>query len=77
MIAQIDPEELMKYKDKIDPKYKNLFQNIQEDDNPIVICNIGRCFYMLRGAKNVHQMIKKLAIYSGIPPIPFVIMLCL
>jgi len=37
MISHIDPEELMKYKDKTDPKYKYLFQNIQEDDNPIVI----------------------------------------
>ena len=37
MITHIDPEELMKYKDKIEPQYKNLFQNIQEDDNPIVI----------------------------------------
>jgi len=37
MIAKIDPEELMKYKDRIDPKYRHLFQNIKEDDNPIVI----------------------------------------
>ena len=37
MITKIDPEELMKYKDGIDPKYKRLFQDIQEDDNPIII----------------------------------------
>ena len=37
MIAKIDPEELIKYKDRIDSKYKSLFQNIQEDDNPIVV----------------------------------------
>mgnify|MGYP003623497043 FL=1 len=37
MIARVDPAELIKYKDKIDSKYKYLFQGIQEDDNPIVI----------------------------------------
>ena len=37
IIAHINPEELMKNKDKIDPKYQPLFQNIKEDDNPIVI----------------------------------------
>ena len=37
MIAHIDPEELIKYKEKIDPQYKHLLQNIQEDDNPIVV----------------------------------------
>ena len=37
MIAYINPEELMKYNDKIEPQYKHLFQNIREDDNPIVI----------------------------------------
>jgi hypothetical protein len=37
MIARIDPAELIKYKDRIASKYKHLFQNIQEDDNPIVI----------------------------------------
>jgi len=37
MIARIDPAELMKYKDRIDTRYKSLFQNIQEDDNPIIV----------------------------------------
>ena len=37
MIAKIDAEELYKYKDNIDQKYKHLFQNIKDDDNPIVI----------------------------------------
>jgi len=37
MIAHINPEELVKNKDKIDSKYKHLFQNLQEEDNPIVI----------------------------------------
>ena len=37
MIAHIDPEELMKYKNDISSQYKHLFQNIQEDDNPIII----------------------------------------
>ena len=37
MIAQIDPEEIIKYRDQLNPKYKSLFKDIQEDDNPIVI----------------------------------------
>ena len=37
MVAIINPEELFKNKDSIDSKYKHLFQNIQEDDNPILI----------------------------------------
>lgn len=37
MIAYIDPEELIKYKNQLSPKYKQLFKDIQEDDNPIVI----------------------------------------
>ena len=37
MVAKIDPEELTKYKDNINPKYKYIFHNIQEDDNPIVV----------------------------------------
>ena len=37
MIAQIDPEEIIKYRNQLSPKYKYLFRNIQEDDNPIVI----------------------------------------
>ena len=37
MVAYIDPEILMEHKDKIGPEYKKIFQNIQEDDNPIVI----------------------------------------
>ncbi|MDR3093975.1 MAG: hypothetical protein LBU62_04955, partial [Bacteroidales bacterium] len=37
MIAQIDPAELIEYKDKIGSKYKEVFKNVQEDDNPIVI----------------------------------------
>ena len=37
MITCIDPEELMKHRDRIDVKYRHLFQNIQADDNPIVI----------------------------------------
>ena len=37
MIAQIDPEEIIKYRDQLSPKYKSLFKDIQEDDNPIVI----------------------------------------
>ncbi|MDL2244133.1 6-bladed beta-propeller [Parabacteroides sp. OttesenSCG-928-J18] len=37
VIAQIDPEELVEYRDKIAPKYKGRLQDIQEDDNPIII----------------------------------------
>ena len=37
MITKIDPEELVKHKDQIGSKYKNLFKDIQEDDNPIVV----------------------------------------
>ncbi len=37
MIAKIHPEKLMRYKNKIDPKYKYLFEKMQEDDNPIII----------------------------------------
>ena len=37
MVAIIDPEELIKNKDKIDSKYRHLLKDIQEDDNPILI----------------------------------------
>ena len=37
MIASISPEELIKYKGKINAPYKQLLQHVQEDDNPIVI----------------------------------------
>jgi hypothetical protein len=37
MTAMIDPEELIKYKDSIAPKYKHILQDLQEDDNPIII----------------------------------------
>jgi len=37
MVAIINPEELIKNKDNADSKYKHLFRNIQEDDNPILI----------------------------------------
>jgi len=37
MITKIDPALLWQHKDKIDPKYRQLFQDIQEDDNPIVV----------------------------------------
>ena len=37
MITQIDPEELIKYKDVIGKEYLHLFQNTLEDDNPIVV----------------------------------------
>ena len=37
MVAIIDPEELIKNKDKMDSKYRHLFKDIQEDDNPILI----------------------------------------
>jgi hypothetical protein len=37
IIARVNPAELIKYKDKIDLKYKYLFQDIQEDDNPIIV----------------------------------------
>ena len=37
MIAQMDPMELLENKDKIGPKYRDLFKNTQEGDNPIVI----------------------------------------
>lgn len=37
IIAQINPEELLKCKDKISPKYKYLLNDLYEEDNPIVI----------------------------------------
>jgi len=37
MTAIINTEKLFEYKDRIDSKYKYLFQNIQEDDNPIIV----------------------------------------
>ena len=37
MIAQIDPEELMQNRDKMDSRHTYLFQKVREDDNPIVI----------------------------------------
>ena len=37
IVAIINPEELIINKDNIDSKYKHLFINIQEDDNPILI----------------------------------------
>jgi|GEM_PF-1195929 hypothetical protein len=37
MIAQIDPAELVVNKDEIGSKYKDIFKNIREEDNPIVI----------------------------------------
>ena len=37
VISHINPEELIINKDRIDPKYSHLFENIQEDDNPVVI----------------------------------------
>ena len=37
MVALINPEELIMYKDRIDSKFKHIFRNIQEDDNPILI----------------------------------------
>ncbi|GHT22663.1 hypothetical protein FACS189430_04780 [Bacteroidia bacterium] len=37
MLAKIDPAELIEYKDKIEAKYKDIFKNVQEDDNPVVI----------------------------------------
>jgi len=37
MVATIDPAELIKSKEKIEPEYKHLFKDMQEDDNPILI----------------------------------------
>ena len=37
MIFQINPAELIENKDKIGSKYKDIFKNVHEEDNPIVI----------------------------------------
>ena len=37
IIAKIDPAELIQNKEKIAPPFKDLFQNLLEDDNPIVV----------------------------------------
>ena len=37
MIAKIDPADLLEHEDKIGSKYKHIFKNIQEEDNPVVV----------------------------------------
>jgi hypothetical protein len=37
LIGEIDPEELLKYKNNISPKYRQMFKDLREDDNPIVV----------------------------------------